>query len=103
MNPPVDAETLSRLQAAYVATFPDKLQRLEQCLEKEDWANLQRFGHQLKGSGRAYGFPKLTALGADIEEGAISRDRTALKGLCQELSAVMNAVRHERQEVSNAP
>jgi HPt (histidine-containing phosphotransfer) domain-containing protein len=103
MNPPVDTQTLSRLQAAYVATFPDKLQRLEQSLEKEDWANVQRFGHQLKGSGRAYGFPRLTALGADIEEGAISRDRTALKGLYQELSAVMNSVSHERQEVSNAP
>jgi HPt (histidine-containing phosphotransfer) domain-containing protein len=98
MNPPVDTETLSRLQATYVATFPDKLERLEQSLEKEDWAN-----DQLKGSGRAYGFPRLTALGAGIEEGAISRDRTALQGLYQELSAVMNAVRHERQEVSNAP
>ena len=103
MNPPVDTETLSRLQTAYVATFPDKLQRLEQSLQKEDWANVQRFGHQLKGSGRAYGFPKLTALGADIEEGAISRDRTALQGLYRELSEVMKAVTHKRREVSNAP
>jgi HPt (histidine-containing phosphotransfer) domain-containing protein len=39
------------------------------------------FGHHLKGTGAAYGFPKLTEIGRSIENAALARDSRGLAKL----------------------
>ncbi|MBX7059410.1 MAG: Hpt domain-containing protein [Leptospirales bacterium] len=55
---------------------------IEQILERcaaQAFEDVQRLGHNLKGSGGGYGFPEITSFGQKIEAAAKARDQAALK------------------------
>ena len=58
---------------AYVNRCRASLPAAKAALERYDHGHLRVFGHQLKGTGRAYGIPGLTEMGLLIE-GAAGRD-----------------------------
>ena len=50
---------------------------LKFCLEwltKNNFCEIERVGHQLKGNGATFGYPDLTSLGAELELAAQNRD-----------------------------
>ncbi|MUM76719.1 Hpt domain-containing protein [Pseudodesulfovibrio sp. F-1] len=51
------------------------------------------FGHRLKGTGASYGFPRLTELGAGIEEAALADDLGRAAELAAEVGRFLDAVR----------
>jgi len=51
---------------------------LQAALAGGDYAELQQLGHRMRGVGETYGFDRVTAFGARIEEGAAAGDRAAL-------------------------
>ena len=61
-------DTMHKLQKIYISTFSEKLSTLEKFVADNDWVKIKRFGHQLKGSGKAYGFSEISDLGEKIEE-----------------------------------
>jgi len=56
---------------------------------------IRLFGHRLKGTGASYGFPRLTELGAGIEEAALAADLDRAAELAAEVGRFLDAVRVE--------
>ncbi|MDD5089068.1 MAG: Hpt domain-containing protein [bacterium] len=86
---------LSGLRRSYLEALPGKLETLKQAVATLDFAELIRIGHQLKGSGRSYGFAPISDLGARIEQAAYDRRQALLepiliefRELIQQLSEV---------------
>uniref|UniRef100_A0A7C4Y6M7 Response regulator n=1 Tax=candidate division WOR-3 bacterium TaxID=2052148 RepID=A0A7C4Y6M7_UNCW3 len=48
----------------------EDLKSLYIALEKEDYENIQKIGHKMKGSGGSYGFDGLTEIGGSLEQAA---------------------------------
>jgi len=94
----VETDTIQKLQTIYIDTFPEKLATLEQYLAENDWVKIERFGHQLKGSGKAYGFSEISDLGAKIEERAEIHDGSVVHALQTELQTVMTEISRQHQK-----
>jgi CheY-like chemotaxis protein/HPt (histidine-containing phosphotransfer) domain-containing protein len=60
-------EVMRELRDEYMAEFGATLAEFDALVARQDAAALGRLGHRLKGSGASYGFPEITALGAEIE------------------------------------
>jgi HPt (histidine-containing phosphotransfer) domain-containing protein len=54
-----------------------------------DFVRARRLGHNLKGSGGAYGFPEITQIGADIETAAKANDPTGIREGTEKLSTFL--------------
>jgi CheY-like chemotaxis protein len=89
VGPPATAmaDGVASLVPAYLASKPKQIEEARACLAEKDFEPIQRFGHNLKGTGRGYGFPRIEELGKEIESAARARDedRTAiqLEALCR--------------------
>ncbi|MFQ5489274.1 MAG: Hpt domain-containing protein [Phycisphaerae bacterium] len=69
----------------FLQEMPQRMQDIESAISGENYENLQRLAHQLKGSGGGYGYPALTEKAAKLEQLAVDQEltscRTALEGL----------------------
>jgi len=90
---------MAELIELFVQEMPDRLTVLEQSLEQENWSELARFAHQLKGAGGSYGYPQLTPVAARLEQLAKQRQqqqavpRAQLEAALNELAAVAERLR----------
>ena len=71
--PPED-EDVRELLPGYIANRRKEIHVLRGYLEAHDYKNLSRIGHNLKGSGAAYGIPKLSEYGATLERHAKNKN-----------------------------
>jgi HPt (histidine-containing phosphotransfer) domain-containing protein len=55
-----------------------EIPRLRAALQGQDFEEIRRLGHDLKGAGEGFGFPDLTVVGASLERSARSRDGAAI-------------------------
>lgn len=60
-------EILAGLQKTYLASIPEKVKNLEALFKANDLEKLETEYHKLKGTGRTYGLPEFTQLGATLE------------------------------------
>ena len=60
-------DVLAGLQKSYLASMPEKIRNLETLWADRKIELLKTDYHKLKGTGRTYGFPEITALGAAME------------------------------------
>jgi HPt (histidine-containing phosphotransfer) domain-containing protein len=60
-----------------------------EALDRRDYAWLATLGHNLHGSGRSFGFPPLSVLGAQIETAATAGDASHLTELLVRLAAAV--------------
>lgn len=61
------AEVLAGLQKSYLASMPEKISNLQMLYQTHDLVKLETEYHKLKGTGRTYGLPEVTQLGALLE------------------------------------
>lgn len=61
-------EVLAKLKTNYVKSMPDKLQVMKKHIESKDFTTLREEFHKIKGTGRTYGLPEVSDLGAVFEE-----------------------------------
>lgn len=61
------AEVLAGLQKSYLASMPEKISNLQALFQANDLVKLETEYHKLKGTGRTYGLPEVTQLGALLE------------------------------------
>src|SRR4051794_14733593 len=61
-------EMLKSLQRDYLASIPEKIQIIEKQIALLDQSNLRESFHKLKGTGRTYGLPEVSELGALVEQ-----------------------------------
>lgn len=52
----------------FLDELPQRVAQLHAALEAQNYPELARYAHQLKGAGGSYGFPQLTSLAASLEQ-----------------------------------
>lgn len=58
---------LSDLKKDYLAKLPLKIERLKELAQAENWEDLYTEYHKLKGTGKTYGFPEISAVCEKLE------------------------------------
>lgn len=78
-SPLVEIDPIVRgLLPGYVARRREELGTLNDLLSEKRYEELQLIGHNLSGSGGAYGLPGLTDIGRAIEKAASGGDHEGL-------------------------
>ncbi len=70
---PVSEEVLA-LVPQYLSSKYTQIEEARQSLISRDFGPIRRFGHNLKGTGRGYGFPAIEELGREIEKASAEAD-----------------------------
>lgn len=68
------SQQVMALVPQYLASKEKQIEEARQALAARDFGPIRRFGHNLKGTGRGYGFPAMEDLGREIERGAAQAD-----------------------------
>lgn len=67
--------------------------RIETLIEKQDWEELRALGHRMKGTGRGYGFARISEIGGAIEEAGLDEDESAARKAAADLARYLDRVR----------
>jgi CheY-like chemotaxis protein/nitrogen-specific signal transduction histidine kinase/HPt (histidine-containing phosphotransfer) domain-containing protein len=68
------SEQVMALVPQYLASKEKQIEEARSALASRDFGPIRRFGHNLKGTGRGYGFPPIEELGREIERAAAQGD-----------------------------
>ncbi len=72
------------------------IEDMESCLKAENFEQIERLGHSMKGSGAGYGFDGITEIGKLIEIAGKEKDVEGIKKGIEDLKDYLSRV-----EVSN--
>jgi len=81
-----------RLLSQYLERRQTDLRRLRTALAAADFASIQLTGHNLFGSGAAYGLDEVSSIGAKLEQAAKSEQSDRIRVLVDELEQFVNNV-----------
>lgn len=81
-----------RLLAKYLERREADLEKLRSALSQNDYSRIERTGHNLFGSGAAYGLAPISELGADLEQAAKDRDSARIATVVDSLEAFVRRV-----------
>ncbi|MGA3039905.1 MAG: Hpt domain-containing protein [Bryobacteraceae bacterium] len=90
VHPPEDLPY--KVVVAYLDKCRQGVQAFKDGIERFDFDFAGMYGHRMKGSGGAYGFPQLSEIGASIEEAADARNGNALRNCATTLEAHLDSV-----------
>jgi hypothetical protein len=62
---------------------------LQALLAKRDFAGIRNIGHNLKGTGTPYGFPRLTEIGRAMQDSSDAADTESLRDSIGDLEGVL--------------
>ncbi len=82
-----------RLIGKYLDNRRDDIDKLKRALADADFETIRITGHNLYGSGSAYGLDDISWLGASIEKAADEENRTKIEGLISELTYFLQKLR----------
>jgi HPt (histidine-containing phosphotransfer) domain-containing protein len=69
---------IAALIPKYLASKPRQIEEARASLAMQDFGPIWRFGHNLKGTGRGYGFPPIEEIGRQIEKAAADQDEASI-------------------------
>lgn len=78
-----------RLVDKYLENRRQDIDKLSRAVAAADFETLRITGHNLYGSGSAYGFDEITTIGAGIEQAATSEDTGKIRDLIAQLEGVL--------------
>jgi PAS domain S-box-containing protein len=84
------SEAIATLAPKYLASKAKQIEDACVYLAAQEFDPIQRFGHNLKGTGRGYGFPELEELGRAIEAAAVERDEKSIAAQLLELHRLVS-------------
>ena len=84
---------LSEIVEMFVEEMPGRIRHLQQQFVTNDWDELARLAHQLKGAAGSYGFDQITPYAARLERSVrnglpMNEVRSAHEDLCQACARV---------------
>ena len=82
-----------RLMVRYLDHRQDDVQSLRAALARQDFESIRKKGHNLFGSGSAYGLDRVSELGADLEKKAERGNDEAIAELIESLDTFIRNVR----------
>jgi CheY-like chemotaxis protein/HPt (histidine-containing phosphotransfer) domain-containing protein len=91
-------EGLEALAPRYLSARRKELPEIVALLAASDFDQICSRGHNMKGTGRSYGFPDLTEIGASLERSAKHRDKDAIDKQLLRLSNYLESVRVPGEE-----
>lgn len=80
------------LISEYLQSCRSDLTQLKAALAAREFETARRLGHQMKGTGKPYGFPALTQIGRAIEWAAAKRAASELNTRIQRLEVCLNNI-----------
>ena len=69
---------VKELLPTYLARRAAEVERVRKALAEKDFEGIRAVGHNLHGSGAAYGLERLSELGAELEDAASAADEVAV-------------------------
>ncbi|MBT8082889.1 MAG: Hpt domain-containing protein [Gammaproteobacteria bacterium] len=92
--PPINiADPFARgLLTRYLERRKTDIEQLRNALASKNYATIERTGHNLFGSGAAYGLDAISTLGADLERAAQDSNDEAIASLVEELEEFVKTV-----------
>lgn len=87
-----DDPILRDLLPGYLDRRWAELGTLSEALERKDFATLRTIGHNLHGSGGAYGLAKVSELGQVLEAAANKRDCETIRATIQNMRAFLEVM-----------
>jgi CheY-like chemotaxis protein len=82
----VDAQ-IADLVRDYLASRTKDVERIAAALARRDLAAIRAIGHNMRGSGRIFGFNRLTLMGTELQEAAEAGDHAAIERLQRRLAS----------------
>ena len=86
---------LKPVVGAYLENRRGDVAKLRAALDGGDYATIRTLGHQMAGTGGAYGFEPITEIGGAIEESALASDAARMRTSIEDLDRYLSAVRVE--------
>jgi len=88
-------EKAARLLAKYSLDLAGKVELLTVFIEDGEMKEIRKIAHQLKGSGKSYGFDNITELGNKLSACAKGEDYPGLKDLVENLESYIKGRKKE--------
>jgi HPt (histidine-containing phosphotransfer) domain-containing protein len=88
---------IRQLRASYLQSLVGKMAEFSDAAAAPNFKTIVRIGHQLKGSGRSYGIPEVSDLGARIEEAGENRRIALFEPLLAEFTEIMKHLTDDQQ------
>lgn len=82
-----------QLIGKYLSHRKDDIDKLKRALSESDFETIRITGHNLYGSGSAYGLDDISWLGASIENAADAKDGEQLERLIAEMTDFLHKLR----------
>ena len=83
---------IKTLIPGYLASRRQDLAKLDAGMANSDFLALRKLGHNLKGSGGAYGLLPISQFGAEIEAAALASDLDRIRAAARALAAFLPRV-----------
>ncbi|RPH95759.1 Hpt domain-containing protein [candidate division KSB1 bacterium] len=80
---------VDELKGSYLKSLTGKLAALTEAAAIRNYDSIILHGHQLKGSGKSYGFAEVSSLGAQIEDAGQCRQGFIVDALIIELDKLV--------------
>lgn len=81
-----------QLMARYLRNRQADLDELREALEADAFGRIRTTGHNLHGSGSAYGIDRISEIGASLESAARRQDRDAIRELIRLLESCVRSL-----------
>lgn len=86
---PVSGQVMA-LVPQYLASKEKQIEAARAALASRDFGPIRRFGHNLKGTGRGYGFLPIEEMGREIERAAAEADPARIADQLDQLQRFVN-------------
>ncbi len=94
----VDSD-LEDLVPDFIENRHEDIEKINECLDSEEIAEIQRLGHSMKGSGGGYGFHEITKLGSELEQAAGRGDKAEIDRLNKKLAQYLKVIKVVYQDM----
>jgi signal transduction histidine kinase/DNA-binding response OmpR family regulator len=93
------SDQIVALVPQYLASKGKQIEEARAALASRDFGPIRRFGHNLKGTGRGYGFPSIEVMGREIEQAAAQADPNRI---AEQLDALHKFVSESAEALTNS-
>ena len=97
----VDTELLD-LSRAYLANRTKEIGEIKAALQRHDFETIHRMGHNMRGSGRMFGFEELTVTGAKLQRAAAAGDSAEIMRLQGRIGEFVSRVELKTEQIRQA-
>lgn len=81
-----------KLVGQYLQNREGDIGKLQDALQRQDFETIRRTGHNMYGSGSAYGLDEISRIGADLEKAAELQNSVGAARLVEDLAVFLRTV-----------